>query len=371
MTIIVAVKFSNGVVVATDSRSIYGEAQYVRDTERKIDTLNDKVAVTSSGIRAASNRIFKELRSYVEANENLTFDEIVSECEDLMRNFYKRYSGRLKEELEDGWSFELFSSERMVIIESDGVADEEESYLCDGSGTPYAEYILRQRYKPDLTEQECKELACYVVLQTSLIDPNVGGPVNLCVLKEIGLKHLTRPEIDEIVENIKETPIEQQIKIQSLVEEIVEERRWINDLFKNKFKTALFKQDEYAISQIQKTCKNENDFTNRISALAVLIDRTESLDVDDRLGEKNKASINRLQVFADKNMPKLNPECIKNLREIYTLRSHKMPIHEDDPRLMQILLQWEYKIPPNWGNLWEKALTKYRDSLKMLKAAVQ
>jgi ATP-dependent protease HslVU (ClpYQ) peptidase subunit len=40
MTIIVAVKFAKGVVVATDSRSTYGEAEYMRDTERKIETLN-------------------------------------------------------------------------------------------------------------------------------------------------------------------------------------------------------------------------------------------------------------------------------------------------------------------------------------------
>ena len=209
------------------------------------------------------------------------------------------------------------------------------------------------------------------MLQTSKIDPNVGGPVNLCVIKDSGLEQISRQAIDEIVENLADTSIEQRKEIQCLVDEIVEERRWINDLFKSKFKTALFKQDEFAISQIQKTCKNESEFTIRIAALALLVDRMEKLDVDDRLSEKNKASINRLQAFAEKNIPKLNPECITNLREIYTLRSHKMPIHEDDPRLMQILLRWEYKVPPDWGNLWEKALTKYRDSLLMLKNAIQ
>ena len=99
MTIIVGVKFAKGVVVATDSRSTYGEAEYMRDTERKIDSINEKVAVTSSGIRAATNRIFKDLKAYVDANENPSFDEIVRKCEDIMSDFYKRYSGRLKEEL--------------------------------------------------------------------------------------------------------------------------------------------------------------------------------------------------------------------------------------------------------------------------------
>ena len=277
----------------------------------------------------------------------------------------------MKEELKSGgWSFELFSYDRMVVIDSDGVADEEDNYLCDGSGTPYAEYILQQRYKRDLTERESRELACYVVLQTSKIDPNVGGPVNLCIIKQKSLEQVNRQEIDEIVENMTETPIEQQTKIQTLVGEIVEARRWVNNSFQAKFKTSLFKQEEYAISQMQKTCRNENDFTNRVAALALLIDRMEPLNVDNQLGDSAKASINRLQVFAEKNLPNLNPECIKNLRDIYTLRSQKMPIHEDDPRLMQILLKWEYKVPPNWGSLWEKALTKYLESLNMLKDAV-
>jgi len=48
-----------------------------------------------------------------------------------------------------------------------------------------------------------------------------------------------------------------------------------------------------------------------------------------------------------------------------------MPIHEDHPRLMQILEKWGFKIPINWGNLWEMALRKYRDSLEMIKEAIQ
>lgn len=96
----------------------------------------------------------------------------------------------------------------------------------------------------------------------------------------------------------------------------------------------------------------------------------ETLNVDEKLGEKAKTSINRLQMFAEKNIPKLNPECITKLRDIFTLRSQKMSTHEDDPRLMHILLKWEYKIPPNWGNLWEKALSKYRDSLDILKEVI-
>jgi 20S proteasome alpha/beta subunit len=372
MTVIVAVKFPKGVVVATDSRITYGESEYVRDMERKLDSLNDEVAFTHCGLNAATDRITRELKTYVETSGALTFDEVVKKCEDIMWDFYNRYGARLEDEVEKGgWSVELFSSDRIVIIEHDGVAAEEGRYLCEGSGIPYAEYILQQRYRPNLSEQECKELAAYTVIQTSRIDPSVGGPVNLAVIKKNGFKHLSRDEIDEIVENITETPVEYELKVQNLVEEIVERRRWINDIFLHKFKKILFIQEEYAISQIQKTCKSEDDFTNRIAALALLIDRMEGHDFGETAGPKTQGSVNLLEAFARKRIPELKPECITNLREIYWLRSKKMPIHEDDPKIVQTLLKWEYKIPPNWSSLWIKALTKYRDSLDMLKKAIQ
>lgn len=378
MTIIVAVKFAKGVVVATDSRTTYGEADFVRDIDRKIETLNEKVALTSTGITAVHHKIAKGLQTYMKADDSRTFDDIVQKCEDLTIDFRKRYGARMKEDEKEGedWTycFHLYSSDRMVEIDSSGIAGEEECYLIDGSesGSAIAEYILLQRYKPDLTEQECKELATYVVLQAKKVDPSVGGPVNLCVIGENGIGHVSRQEIDEIVENVTEMSPEQQLKLQRLVGEIVDSRRWTNDLFQHKFKMGLFVQEECAILEIQKTCRNEDDFTNRIAALALLAENMgETLDVDKELGDKAKASINRLEVFAKKYIPNLAPGCITNFHDIRNLRSQKMPIHEDHHPLIPILKKWGFKVPINWGNLWELALTKYRDSLEMIKEAIQ
>lgn len=368
MTIIVGVKFSNGIVVATDSRLTYGESDYIRDQARKVDALTKKIAVTSSGLTGACDRILRQVREHIETTNDLAFDEIIKICEDVTWDFYKTFKERFdKEEEEANWNVELFSSDRMVEIHENGVSEEESKYLCEGSGTPYAEYILRQRYKTNLSEDECKILVAYVVLQTSRIDPNVGLPINITTVTKEGVQHLSREDVDEIVENISETPEEYESKVQSLVKEIVEDRRWINDLFQNKFKAPLFSQNEIAISEIQKSCRNENDFTNRISALAVLIDGMLIKEIDKYAREKIEGSVNQLELFAEKNLPKLNSDCIINLREIHTLRSKKMPIHKDDPKIIQILLKWEFKIPPNWSNLWIEALRRYRDSLEMLK----
>lgn len=39
-----------------------------------------------------------------------------------------------------------------------------------------------------------------------------------------------------------------------------------------------------------------------------------------QLGELDKGSINRLEVFAKKNIPNLNPECVANFRDIRNLK---------------------------------------------------
>jgi len=372
MTIIVAVKFPKGTVVATDSRVTFGELPLMRDEERKIDSLNEKIAITSVGLTGACDKVLKEIKASVGTSTTLAFDEIVQKCEDIMWDFYKRNKERIEEEKEEiDWSIQLISSDRIVDIGPTGFSQEEPKYLCEGSGMPYAEYILGQRYKPNLTEQECKELTAYVVLQTSRIDPSVGGPLNMAVLDKKGFRPLPKETVDEIVENLTETPVEHELKIQTLVNEIVEKRRWINDLLKHKFKVNLFRQNETAVSEIQRGCKNENDFTNRIAALAVLIDDIEISKMDQKIGKEIQGSVSQLEAFAKKNFPKLNSECITILRDIITLRSKKMPIHKDDPKIVQVLLKWEYRIPPNWSNLWIKALSKYRDSLVMLQKAIE
>jgi len=359
--------------LATDSRVTYGDLPLMRDEERKIDSLNKKVAITSVGLTGACDKILKEIKASMGVGNHYAFDEIVEKCEDIMWGFFKRNKERIQEEgeSEEGWSVQLISSDRMIDIEKTGFSQEEPNYLCEGSGKPYAEFILRQRYSPNLTEQECKELVAYVVLRTSRIDPSVGGPINMVIVDEKGFRRVPRETIEEIVENITELPEEYEVKIQKLVNEIVEQRRWINSLFKNRFKTALLRQNEKAISEIQRGCKNENDFTNRIAALSLLIDDMEIPVMQKETSQKTEGTINQLEAFAKKRLPKLDSECIAILRDIYALRSKKMPIHKDDPKILQVLLKWEYKIPPNWSSLWIKALSKYRDGLAMLRKAIK
>lgn len=70
MTLIVAIKYQNGVVMACDSRATIGET-LMRNEERKIEIFSNNVAIMSAGLAGASSKILDELRLWFESNNQL------------------------------------------------------------------------------------------------------------------------------------------------------------------------------------------------------------------------------------------------------------------------------------------------------------
>lgn len=157
-------------------------------------------------------------------------------------------------------------------------------------------------------------------------------------------------------------------KLEGVIEEIINTRRNINLLFKRKFGTRLFKENEMAINTIRKPCSNEEEFTNRIASLALLIDEIETDKIKGLIKSKPEAgSINLLETFLSENSPNFDETIIKNLRMIMILRSKKFPIHKDDPRLLEALSYFDFtSLTLDWQDLWEKVLLRYLDSLRGL-----
>ena len=371
MTINLGIKYSVGVIIATDSRITYGNIPLMRHEGSKIECLNNQIAITSDGLVGPSEKIIKEIKMNMSRFGSLNFDEFIKKVEDFVWKFYERYNERIiEDETDEEWGLQLFSKDRMVTVAKNGTSQEDHRYLCAGSAGFYAEYILGQRYNLSLTEQKAKELAVYTVAQTALIDPNVGGLINLAIVDKMGCRLIKQEEILKIKEQISFINLEETKKLQSLVKEIVENRRWINDLFNNRFKNELLEQNEIAISQIQKDCTNEDDFTNRIAALALLIDQMK-IPKPEQQSKEPGGSINKLEVFVNSQFQSFNSEGITILRDIMTLRSKKMPIHKDDPRIIQVILNWGLRIPPDWSLLWIEALKKYNSVLKMLKESLE
>jgi len=363
MTLIVALRYQHGVVIACDSRVTYGLAPLMREEPRKIESLGNNIAIMGAGLIGGVDRVINNLKSSFESFKSLTLMEVVEKCEDVLWAFYQKHKERFEEEDTEFPTLVVASKDKIYRVFQTGFAEEEKNYCSEGSGRPYGEYILRQQHKPDMNEKQAKELAVYTVEQTSRIDPNVGGEICLAVVDHDGFRMMASTEVADILESLTEMASAPEKEIQKIVGEIVEKRRWINAVFQKKFGFELFAQNEFAVSEVQKGCKSETDFTSKITALALLIDGMNVSELDKQLGTHPSGSINILETFLKETLPNFEPAIVTNLRDLMVLRSKKMPIHEDDPRLIQVILKWGNRIPPNWSSLWTQALAKYRESL--------
>lgn len=135
------------------------------------------------------------------------------------------------------------------------------------------------------------------------------------------------------------------------VEDIVKTRDEINTLSKNVFGFGLFIPHERAAFQITKPCRNEEEFTNNIAALALLIDQ---LNIDElkKTITSERGSINFLEAFLLKNIKDFPTGIISNLRDILALRSKRFPIHTTDPELLEVVVKLTGRYPPDCSDLW-------------------
>lgn len=97
--------------------------------------------------------------------------------------------------------------------------------------------------------------------------------------------------------------------------------------------------------------------------MALLIDGINDSKLKKEVSSELPGSINVLEAFFKEKYPNFDERIINNFHDIMTLRSKKMPIHEDDPRIIQVILKWEQRFHTNWSALWIKALMKFRESL--------
>ena len=153
----------------------------------------------------------------------------------------------------------------------------------------------------------------------------------------------------------------------NIFSDIIQTRRCINLVFKQKFKISLFKDDEVAMHDIQKSCVNEDDFNNRIQALSTLIDKIETKKLRKFVNSDLMGSINILERFLNIYASHYDRTVIINFRNIMTLRSKKRPVHSDDPKFIEALKYFGFGYPPeNWGELWKSVLDGYLESLELL-----
>lgn len=226
-------------------------------------------------------------------------------------------------------------------------------------------YILRNFYTERLGEKEAKELAVFTILETSKMDPAVGEDIEMLIFpKGAKFKNIKETDIEEMKAHaapLSKQFTEAQIKT---VENIVEKRSQINDLWQKHYGFKLFLPNEQAIFQIMKPCRSAEEFHYNIGSLALLINQINVKKMKKTTDEKT-GSINILGEFLGKKYDSYPSEIISNLRDIMTMRSKKFPTHVTDIKFVEVVIKLEREYPPNWSKFYLRALNLYKDSLNV------
>ncbi len=86
-------------------------------------------------------------------------------------------------------------------IHPDGYFEEEARYCAVGSSMLYAELLLRDYYREDLTADEGKIVAFWTIKNSSEVDTFVGGPIQIKAVYPDRIKDVPQEEIQALLDD--------------------------------------------------------------------------------------------------------------------------------------------------------------------------
>ncbi|MDA8055716.1 MAG: hypothetical protein M0Z77_08755 [Thermoplasmatales archaeon] len=359
-------KYKGGTVIASDTRVMFGLIRK-RDGQNKVCKVNDRLVLASAGLIGASDDILEELLGRREIS-TASFDEIVEALSNLTSAWWANNKAKFDGSETRGPDFVLASKDKIRVIYGNGYSEEIKDYCSVGSGDTYGDFILQNEYSEDLPQQDAKELAVYIITQTSKVDPTVGEGVSLALFNNNGkLIEPSKKEIEQITSQFHRNLFARSTEGQK-AEKIVLLRDEINNLFSSNFGEKLFLPQEKAILKLHETCKNENEFSLLISSLDILIDEV-NLDGIRKLipgVDRNKKSIGLLNGLLQSKGVKDYKVITDGFDKIRILRSAHFPIHKTESEFTDLVIKLVEKYPPDWSELWNRSLELYLDTLNKL-----
>lgn len=229
MTVGVAVRCSDGIVLAIDSLATFSRGAPVARFTNKVqiikhDKLLHPVAMIGAGMSAFIDKFadrakrdgienaHKILRKKLDI---IDFVERVGETITaiLLKEYFidrDRFFGALISE----YSLSLIvagvtvdNELRAYHIHSEGLSESIDGYGTTGSGAAYAELFLHG-FIPDpnkVTVDEAVRLTCYAIKGVEIMDPNVGGDTHVCTLKlskgELVIGHQAQDRVPKDAKN--------------------------------------------------------------------------------------------------------------------------------------------------------------------------
>jgi len=210
MTVGIAIKCSDGLVVASDSKATFGRGVPVSKSVSKIheikhDGLEFPVVVMGAGMTAFVDKFLDRIRrdAISKANEKLAgkkldiIDFTDRVCEPMASALFKEYCIDRMDLTGGHYSMGLIVAGatrdgelRAFFVHQDGLTESIPDYGTVGSGAAYAELFLRDVVSThkQTTAQEAANLALHAVKGAEIMDPNVGGRAKVVILSCVDAK---------------------------------------------------------------------------------------------------------------------------------------------------------------------------------------
>jgi len=237
MTIIVGIKCTDGVVIASDSQQEFGRGVAVKRLNTgKIYIYNNQFAIAGAGTLAHIEKAVgaikfalgaaKKRKGGVELSENECTDAIEKSVTAVYKEYNIDRAKFLGEPREKNFFTPILicgglgtidgkSTPCLFIVHSEGIVENVFDYATAGSGAAYAELILKDLCFQNMMVKEGIAAAVYTIEEVKNIDPNCGGDTRVSVVwpdkksvqeldtaQIIGLFNKVKPVLDMIRKNI-------------------------------------------------------------------------------------------------------------------------------------------------------------------------
>lgn len=191
MTIGVALKCRQSVVLACDSQATLGNAPY-KSLATKLEQLDHYHGLIMAGAEPISKQVTHTVKGYLQSEQNPTTERISDISSDVMSSLYREYArrfGRDPVDVANDFSSQFLiggydenEGPQVYAVSSPGLFSPVDDYGLIGSGIFYAGTILKKEFVKDMHSERGQFLATRAVIEAAEMDPHVGGQIRLATI---------------------------------------------------------------------------------------------------------------------------------------------------------------------------------------------
>ncbi len=220
MTLLVGLRGTDGIVVASDSRGTFGDPRGVtaqNDAQKKLYVASNRACVLVAGSGELGGTIMAEALGICQPTDGISV--ILDKVRNHVRQRYNEwFPGFVLQPNPDG---DPVRPDLALLIAgydmpAGGAAEQKLFQIVSGLDfapmlhnygfalagvAQYALYLLNRLYQPNSNVEQLKALAAYVITETASQDGKVGGPVQMATISPAGTLELTADEITKIITN--------------------------------------------------------------------------------------------------------------------------------------------------------------------------